>query len=131
MNRAVTEEAKYLPPKIEITAELLPQDPCRNEFTGLLVRRAEKWVPATALAGAEPGLGSGRKEEFTLSPSGTGSSSVRACGRDPLVEACLSFLEQTALSGEGLRRQCGVVHNSGSRRVQIGCCGIQAGISLE
>src|SRR5829696_6808980 len=105
MNRAVTEEAKYLPPEIEITPELLPQDPCRNEFTGLLVRRAEKWVPAPSVA-AEPRLGSGRKEELALSPSCAGSSSIRACRRDALLKACLSFLEQTSFSGEGLRGRC-------------------------
>jgi hypothetical protein len=54
MNRAVTEEAKYLPPEIETTGELLAQDPCRDEFTGLWVKRAGKWVPALGVAAAEP-----------------------------------------------------------------------------
>jgi len=43
----------------------------------------------------------------------------------------LGFREQTALPGKGLTGPIGVVHNSGSCRVQIGCCSIQAGISFE
>jgi hypothetical protein len=43
----------------------------------------------------------------------------------------LGFFEQTAFPGKGLRGHCGVVHKGGSRSVQISCCSIQAGISLE
>lgn len=78
-----------------------------------------------------PVLGSSCKEEFVLSPSRAGSSAVRACSGDALLEARLSFLEQTAFSGEGLRSECGVLHNGSRCRVQIGCCGIQARISLK
>ena len=43
----------------------------------------------------------------------------------------MSLLEQTALSDEGLRGPCAVVHNGGRCSVQVGCCCIQSGISLE
>src|SRR5215211_6132781 len=127
-----------------------PQDPCRTEFTGSWestqsmtdyslwsTRSAAVLVNGrvgfrrTVLADAKPRLGSSGEEQFVLSPSRTGSSSVRACRRNALVEACLGLLEQTTFSGQGLRGRCGVVHNSGSCRVQIGCCGIQPGISLK
>src|SRR4051795_7532978 len=124
MHSIVTRWATCVPPKIEITRELRPQYPGRNEFTG-------SWGTTRSIADAKPGLGSSRKEEFVLSPSRAGSSPIRACRRDALLEAGLSLLEQTAFAGEGLRGHGGVVHKGRRRRVQIGCCGIQARISLE
>ena len=64
-------------------------------------------------------------------PRSRGVRCIRACRRDALVEACLSLLEQTALSDEGLRGPCAVVQNGGRCSVQVGCCCIQSGISLE
>jgi hypothetical protein len=96
-----------------------------------LVRRAGEWAPARSVADEEPGLGSGREEEFVLPPNRACSSSVRTCRCDTLLEALLSLFEQTAFSGRGPRSESGVLHNGSRCCVQIGCCGIQARISLK